>query len=272
MEKRILFCLSLFFIIGYPTYAQMVSVMDNLLKNSIDDNMKTNLVQSAMLEVIEKQNSNIQEMVEATEKIQYDYWEFLKQTTSTATLALSDMENDQQLSGEVSAASQHLNDYSFAENIFKVYQQQAEPLAKSQLLYEQLTPFDETYIFTQLAPFADYQKARKLNVVALEEMSQRRKLQLAKAYQQIAQYKIEKANELRTLLLTDQQFLMTEAERLQTIKRMQDFLQRSQQLKVKADQMVSQSAKPAFYKEQMLNSFKLGQERKVMAGTTLFQD
>ena len=172
--------------------------------------------------------------------------------------------------GSVTTASGHLNDYTFASNLDKVYHQQAEPLEKSQLLYEQLIPYNEGILFTHLAPFEAYQKARSLNVSALEEMGQRRKLQLANAYQQLAQSKIEKAKELRILLTTNSQFSMTEAERLEIITRMQQYLQEGQQFKVKVDQLIQQSAKPAFSKSQVLNSFKLNQQRKVLGDTELF--
>jgi len=246
--------------------------MDNLLKNSIDDNLQKNLQQGGLLEAIQIVTEETKEKVEAIERLQYDYQEFLRQTTSTANLALSNVENEQEVIRQVVASSRHLNGYSFANHLYKLYHQQTEPLEKSQLLHEQLIPYNDTYIFTQLSSFEGYQKARNLNVAALEEMGQRRKLQLANAYQQLAQSKIGKASELEKLLTTDQAFSMTEAERLETIKRMQEYLQRSQQLKVKADQLIQQSAKSAFSKAQVLNSFKLREERKVISSTPLFLD
>ena len=273
MKKRILLLIVPFFVIVYQTEAQqMIPVMDNLLIKRIGKNMKKNLEQAALLEVIRGQTKHTKEMVEATEKLQYDYREFLRQTISTASLELSDAEIEQEVIGQVATASGHLNDYTFASNLDKVYQGQSEPLEKSQLLYQQLIPFDENIIFTQLAPFEAYQKARSLYVSALEEMSQRRKLQLANAYQQLAQSKIEKAGELRTLLTTNDQFSMTESERLEIITRMKQYLQESQQLKVKADQLILQSGQPSFSKAQVLNSFKLSQQRKVLGDTPLYQD
>jgi len=272
MRKRICLLIIPLLNIGYQTQAQIkIPVMDNLLKKSIDDNLQTNLEQSGLLEVIKWQTENTKEMIEATRKLQYDYREFLKQTTSTAGLALSDVENELAVTRKVTTASTHLNDYNFAANLYKIYKQQAEPLAKSKLLYDQLIPYDERIVFAQLATFKDYQKVRCLNVAALEEMTQRRKLQLANAYQQLAQSRIEKANELRILLTTDRQFSMTEAERLEIIKRMQKYLQSSLQFKVKADQLLQQSAKPTFSKGHVLNSFKLSQERNALSSTPLFQ-
>ena len=92
------------------------------------------------------------------------------------------------------------------------------------MLYEQLIPYDETLVFTELSSFTSYRQARQGNVTAIEEMSQRRKLQLAKTYQQFAQQKITKAAELRVLLTSDERFSMTEAERLEILHRMQDYL------------------------------------------------
>jgi len=273
MINRILLIIVPLLVIGNQTHAQIkVPVMDNLLKNSIDDNLQKNLQQGGLLEAIQIVTEETKEKVEAIERLQYDYQEFLRQTTSTANLALSNVENEQEVIRQVVASSRHLNGYSFANHLYKLYHQQTEPLEKSQLLHEQLIPYNDTYIFTQLSSFEGYQKARNLNVAALEEMGQRRKLQLANAYQQLAQSKIGKASELEKLLTTDQAFSMTEAERLETIKRMQEYLQRSQQLKVKADQLIQQSAKSAFSKAQVLNSFKLREERKVISSTPLFLD
>jgi len=271
MIKRIFLLIVPVFIIGNQTHAQIkVPVMDNLLKKSIDDNMQKNLQQGGLLEVIRMATEETKEKVEATETLQYDYREFLRQTTSTENLTISNAENEIEVIEQVAASSGHFNGYSFANHLYKVYHQQTEPLAKSQLLYEQLIPYNETIIFTQSVPFQEYQKARSLNVAAIEEMSQQRKLQLANAYQQLAQSKIEKASELQVLLTTNEAFSMTEAERLEKIKIMQEYLQSSQHLKVKADQLIQQSAKPSFSKAQVLNSFKLSQQRKVLGSTPLF--
>ena len=145
-------------------------------------------------------------------------------------------------------------------------------MQKSQALYEQLIPYDETLVFTDLTAFAEDQQARQLNLEALQEMSNRRKLQLASAYQQLSEQKIEKAEELRKLFISDERFSMTEAERLATVSRMQDYLLSSQKLKAKADDMIRQASKPSFTKSAVINHFQKRQERKVLAGTPLFQD
>ena len=92
------------------------------------------------------------------------------------------------------------------------------------------------------------------------------------AYRQFAQRAIEKASELQELLTDDDQFSMTEAERLETLGRMQDYLLRSQQLQAKADELIGQTVTPSFQKGQALNAFRQQQERKVLADTPLFQD
>ena len=89
MRKGILLLIVPLFVIIYQTEAQqMIPVMDNLLIKRIGKNMGKNLEQAALLEVIRGQTKHTKEMVEATEKLQYDYQEFLKQTTSTARLEL----------------------------------------------------------------------------------------------------------------------------------------------------------------------------------------
>ena len=90
--------------------------------------------------------------------------------------------------------------------------------------------------------------------------------------QQFAEQKIVKAAELRALLTSNQRFSMTEAERLETLRRMQNYLLSSQQLKAKADELMQQTTRPSFQKQQTLESFRKAQERQVLAGTPLFQN
>ena len=176
----------------------------------------------------------------------------------------------QEATAQVVNAYEALGAYSFAANLHELYQQQTDPMQKGQALYEQLIPYDETLVFTDLTAFAEDQQTRQLNVKALQEMSKRRKLQLASAYQQLAQQKIEKAEELQMLLTNNGQFSMTEAERLTTVNRMQDFLLSSQKLKAKADDLIRQASKPSFSKSAAINHFQKQQERKVLADTPLF--
>ncbi|WPP51846.1 hypothetical protein [Catalinimonas niigatensis] len=249
---------------------QMIPVMDNLLKESLDDHMKTNLKQSALLEAIREETEDTKENVEATEYLQYNYREFLKQTTSTAALMLSEAGQEQLVTGQVVSSSNHLDDYTFAAQLDELYHEQTEPIEKSQILHDMLVPYNEHVIFTQLAPFEAYQKEKSLHVIALKEMSQRRKLQLAIAWQLLAQTKTEQAEELRTLLNTDQIFSMTEAERLEMISRMQDHLLEAKQLKAKADELIKKASTPSFQKQQVVNAYKLKQERESLSETPLY--
>ena len=243
-----------------------------MLRDSIAENAKRNTKQAGYLTLIRRMTKNTREDVEATERLQYDYRTFLRQTGSTASLALSDNEVEQQTVRQGADASNYLNNYSFAQNLSEAFAAQAVPMDKSQVLYERLIPFDEMLVFTELSSFEAFQKNRQLNVVALQEMSQRRKLQLAGTYQQFAEQKIMKANELRRLLMTNKRFSMTEGERLETLRRMQDYLLSSQQLKAKADELICQTAKPSLQKQQVVKAFQQQQERAVLANTPLFQD
>ena len=273
MENRRLILLLIACWLAYPVLAQKVTpVEDKMLRDSISENAKHNRNQAGLLLLIKGQTKDTKEEVEATDQLQYDYRAFLRQTTSTASLSMMNSEMQQEAAAQVINASEALGAYSFAANINQLYQQQTDPMQKSQALYEQLIPYDETLVFTNLTAFAEDQQARQLNVKALQEMSNRRKLQLASTYQQLAQQKIEKAEELRILLTNNGQFSMTEAERLATVSRMQDYLLSSQKLKAKADDLIRQASKPSFAKAAVINHFQKRQERKVLATTPLFQD
>ena len=257
----------------YSSHAQeVIPVEDKMLRDSIGENATRNSKQAGHLTFIRRMTKNTRDDVAATQRLQFGYRNFLKQTGSTASLKVSNAESEQQAVDQARSAAGQLGAYSFAANLDQVYQGQRVPMEKSQALYEQLIPYDETLVFTELSSFEAYRQARQGNVTALEEMSNRRKLQLAKTYQQFAEQKIAKAAELRALLTSDERFSMTEAERLETLRRMQDYLLSSQQLKTKADALMQQTTRPSFQKKQALESFRKAQERQVLAGTPLFQN
>ncbi|WKN44926.1 hypothetical protein [Tunicatimonas pelagia] len=251
---------------------KVIPVVDLMLKDSIGENATRNGKQFGLLELIRRQTKNTRDEVADTRTLQYDYQAFLRQTTSTASLAISDATTEQEATGEVLGTAQHLGDYSFAADLYAVYQAAVEPMDKSEALYEILIPYDETMVFGALSSLEAYQKARQQNVMALEEMNRRRKLQQAKAYQQRAQRKIEKAAELRARLTTDQRFSMTESERLETLSQMQKTLQESQHLKVKVDQLMQQVTQPSLAKTRVLHAYEKQQERYAIGTTLLYQD
>ena len=257
----------------YSGYAQQViPVEDKMLRDSIGENATRNGKQAGFLTIIRRMTRNTKDDVAATRRLQYGYRNFLKQTASTASLKVSDVQAEQQTVGLAVSTANQLGAYSFAANLHQVYQKERLPMEKSQVLYEQLIPYEEGLVFTELSSLTSYRQAWQGNVTALEEMSNRRKLQLAKTYQQFAEQKVAKAAELQALLTSNQRFSMTEAERLETLRRMQDYLLSSQQLKARADALMQQTTRPSFQKQQTLESFRKAQERKVLAGTPLFQD
>lgn len=247
-----------------------IPVKDMMLRDSIKENIQRNRMQLGLLEVIRGQTETIRDSVEATRQLQYEYQTFLRQTASTSSLTLMNTETPQQAVGHSMSTAHHLGDYSFSVNLNQVYQGVTEPMEKSQTLYDALIPFDEHRIVTGLTPFEHDQKARRLNMTALEEMSRRRKLQLASAYRQMAQQKIEQAGELRRLLLTPARFSMTEAERLETLQHMQVCLLQSQQFTQQADQYIQKVSAPSFAKKQALTSFQHQQQRVLLSNTPLF--
>jgi hypothetical protein len=257
----------------YGTYAQKpLPVADKMLRDSIGENLNRNLEQLGLLEVIRRQTKATQEEVAATQKLQEDYQTFLRQTATTAGLGISDLSTEQQAVLEAMQTGQHLSDYSFAAELHQVYQTPAEPMEKSEVLYQYLVPYDEQILFTDLATWKGYQKAWQQNILALREMSDRRKLQLAQGYRQLAQRKIEKAAELRMLLTTAERFSMTERERLEMLTQMQQALQESQALTNQADELIQHSARPSWTKAQAVKAYQHQQARKVLATTLLYDN
>jgi len=255
----------------YTSYAQkVIKVEDRMLRDSIGENATRNTKQLGYLTLLRRMTKNTQENVEATEELQYRYQAFLGQTHSTASLAVADAEVEQEAVVVAIGTADHLGDYSFARNLHQTYAEPSLPLEKSEELYQQLIPYDEYLAFTELSSFQANQQARQLNMTALQEMSGRRRLQLATMYQQLADQKIVKADELRAMLHKDGQFSMTESERLELLRRMQEYLLSSQHLKAQADRLIHQASTYSFSKQQAINRFGQARERKVMATTPVF--
>ena len=262
----LLICLG-FVCIGHAQ--QMIPVEDRMLRDSIAENAKRNLKQAGQLDVIRRKTKNTNQAVGDTKQLQYDYQSFLRQTTSTASLQVAEAATEQQAVAQTIAAAAHLDDYSFATTLQEVYAEQNEPMDKSRRLYEQLAPYQEGIVLTDLSDLTAYRRAQQRNVTALQEMSQRRKLQLAQTYRLLAERKVAEADELRVLLTTNEAFSMTEAERLDIIQRVQDYLRSSQQLQTKADALIQQASQPPFSKQQVLEAFRYRQERAVLSATSL---
>ena len=256
---------------AYPGYTQkVIKVEDRVLKDSIGENATRNTKQLGYLLLLRRMTNNTKEKVEDTEQLQTNYQEFLKQTHSTASLEVASHEDKQDALNLAMHTAGHLDDYSLVRSLQQAYIERAEPLEKSQRLFEQLIPYDATLLFSDLALFTAYQKARSLNIIAFQEMSERRKLQLAKTYQQFAQRKIAQANELRLRLTRNRNFSMTEAERLEMLGQMQEDLLSSKQLKAQADRLIQQADDYPFSKQQVLNSFWQAHERKAISTTPVF--
>ena len=267
MNKSVLLLLICFSHVGYTQ--QMIPVEDRMLRDSIAENAKRNLKQAGQLDVIRRKTKNTSQAVDDTEQLQYDYQHFLRQTTSTAGLQVADAATQQQAIAQTIAAAAHLDDYSFATILQEVYAEQNEPMDKSRRLHEQLAPYQEGIVFTNLSGLTTYRRAQQRNATALQEMSQRRKLQLAQTYRLLAERKVAEADELRVLLTTNEAFSMTEAERLDIIQRVQDYLRSSQQLQTKADALIQQASQPPFSKQQALEAFRHRQERAVLSSTSI---
>lgn len=258
-------------LISHTILAQkVIPVEDRMLRDSIAENASRNTSQASYLTIINRLTKNTKGEVEDTRELQYDYQTHLQQVHSTAALAVSDQQSQQQALVQVIHTGQHLQDYRFAQSLGDAYHRLEEPLEKSRRLYDHLIHYDEMQVFSDLSSFNSDQQARLRNMQALEEMSSRRKAQLAQALRQLSQQKIEQANELRMKLTEGQTFSMTEAERLEMLSTMRQYLLASQQLSVQADELLEQVSSPSSLKIQALARYEKANRRGVLANTPLF--
>ncbi|MEM9675590.1 MAG: hypothetical protein ACFB15_02845 [Cyclobacteriaceae bacterium] len=274
MKWKSYFCLAglpLLCLVNHTLSAQkVIPVEDRMLRDSIAENASRSTKQAGYLTVINRLTKNTRDEVEATRSLQYDYQSHLRRTLSTAALGVSDQQSQQQAVLQLIHTGQHLQDYGFAQSLNEAYHTLEEPLEKSRRLYDHLVPYDEMKVFSDLISFNSYQQAQLRNMLALEEMSSRRKAQLAQALRQLAQQKIRQADELKTKLTEGQTFSMTEAERLKLLSTMQQYLLASQQLNAQSDELLEQVSRPSSLKEQALERYKKAQIRKTAATTPLF--
>ena len=87
---------------------QVIPVVDKMLRDSIGENATRNGKQAGHLTFIRRMTKNTRDDVSATQRLQYDYRAFLKQTGSTASLEVSNAQTEQQAVGLAMTASDHL--------------------------------------------------------------------------------------------------------------------------------------------------------------------
>ncbi|MEQ9442156.1 MAG: hypothetical protein RIG62_24155 [Cyclobacteriaceae bacterium] len=249
---------------------QVLPVQDRMLADTIAENASRNTQQAGYLTLISQLTQNTRDEVEATRELQYEYQDHLRQTQSTAGLTVSDQQSPQQSLSRVMVSADHLQDYRFAQPLSQAYRAVEEPIQKSQKLYDQLVPYKNTQVFTDLSSFTSFQQEQLQNRIVLEEMSSRRRVQLAQLFRQLAQSKIIQSEELQRRLTQDRAFSMTEAQRLEMLCRMQQYLGESQQLSTQADALLGQVSRPSRAKAHALNRFEQAQIRSVLAATPLF--
>lgn len=130
-----------------------ISVSDNLLQDEITEQLNHDTKQAALLGLIQQLTEQSLDTVSATYQLKALYQEFLKQTTSTASLRISDLDEERDNALQIIQASSHLEEYSFVSNLAEIYHAQLEPSQKSQLLFEELIPYDESLMLTKLSGF-----------------------------------------------------------------------------------------------------------------------
>jgi len=254
-----------------PTLAQnALPVEDRMLRDSIAENAARNQEQVEYLTLIHHLTRNTRDAVENTWTLQSNYQAFLRSTQSTAALQVADQLATQEVVTQIMASSHHLADYTFAQSLYEVYHTLEEPLKKSQMLYEHLVPYYQKQEYADLTSLIADEDARQKNVLALEEMSARRKTNLAQALRPLAEQKIRQADELQARLNSNHAFSMTQAQRLEMLSRMQQYLSESQKHRTQADELVRQVSRPFTAKQYALERYEKAQQRKVLANTPLF--
>ena len=287
----VILIMSLVITVPAISYAQdAIPVMDIQLKNELESQAEDQMRQAINLLLIQGRVRRTNEAVEDTRMLQEQYRNFLRQTTSTANLAWMNNQQTQKQLDWVTAADGHLDDYGFAGQLAQLHAAQMEPGQKSQLLYEGLTPFDETQVFTSLEAFNQDQRQRQLHRGSLRQMQQRRQLQLARLKQIRAGSAQQESQELTSQLLRRNRvstpgvatpgvatpgvatpgFSMTEAERLQLLARVEAGFTQSQRAQLKADALMQQSNTYSFSKAYLLNRYHQQHMRQSVGSTQLF--
>ena len=256
----------------YSAYAQGIPVMDiahvaMTVANgaTLDDQLEK---QEDQLKV----SRQIEQKVKDIYRLQEDYQDFLKQAQTVRNHTWADLVHNQ---AHALSLETHMDAYVPAyENIgtLKRAYDALNGIGGAVQLYQELDGFgSDSPLPVSIIALQQQLKELSVNRAAFDEMAYKKKLQVALSYNEVAGDLLDKAQELSQALLVNEQFSMTEGERLAAIKQAHDYILQSMDLKMDSDQLVLNVMEAAEEGQTgPLMQYAQQLERQVLAATPLF--
>ena len=172
---------------------------------------------------------------------------FSKKYGAPKTCSYSKVTQNFTLTEEVVQSDVWLNDFGDAAGLAALIQTNGDAAVAGKELHTMLMPYDsEVDQYATLETMSAYQKERSSSRLALEKSASNRKSLMAKSYQQMADDFLAKATQLQETLTEEQDnsFYLTEAERIEALTIVDDYLQQSNDLKIKADSLIHEGKRP----------------------------
>jgi len=273
MKKSLIICVLILPFWAIDIYAQGIPVVDPVhiavtIANglTLDDQLDKLTEQVGFSYLIEQKVTDIYELQEG-------YQEFLKQAETVNELDWADLTESQAhaLALETNMDA-YVPAYQNIASLKKAYDK-LKGIGSVQSLYDQMDGFGANSALPQnLFDLEAMLENLSVNRAAFDEMAQKKKLQVALSYNQLAEDLLEKAQQLSQALLINERFSMTEGERLTSIKQAHDYILQSMDLKLQADQLVLDVIEEAEKgKSGPLKQYEQQLERKLLSTTPLYQ-
>lgn len=273
--QKLLCVLTLLFALsaGQPLKAQWVvydpAQFANMIKSLANEVQLLTNTANTLQETRNILNTAIRtkEEIENIYSLQWQVQEALKMARSVSNLKWSDLDGIAQdalgLSVDPTVYLPRLPETNMLR-----YALQLDPnVYNSRLLYSMLVGINaSSEPLEDIISFDDVSRQAALHQFAVAEMRDQKKIQTALSYNQLADEMISQARELMDAVKRDQQFKMTEAERLSTLKQCQDVLVKSMEMKLEADELLrSITENPSRSRNAMLQSYRNQLVRKALA-------
>ena len=219
-----------------------------------------------------KVSRQIEQKVKDIYRLQEDYQDFLKQAQTVRNLTWADLVHNQ---AHALSLETYMDAYVPAyENIGTLKQayDALDGIGGAVQLYQALDGFgSDSSLPASIIALQQQLEELSVNRAAFDEMAYKKKLQVALSYNEVAGDLLDKAQELSQALLINNQFSMTEGERLAAIKQAHDYILQSMDLKLDSDQLILNVVEAAEENQTgPLKQYAHQLERQVLAATPLF--
>lgn len=239
MIGKFLFVLLIALLAFYKISAQGIPVIDVAhIAFTIANGVKLDDQLDNQIRQIEEAK-RIFEKVDDIKELQYEVQEALKMVESVKDLKWSNIAEEIFTALDLSIEPHYyIGAFPLADRLSNAYNQPNIAIGAMDI-FNMLSGFnsDEPFFQTYMA-FQNSAKENATSQYAFSEMADKKKIQTALSFNLMAEQMLEKADEMRQVLLINERFSMTEAERLTSLKLCNDYILESFELKLQSDELI----------------------------------